>query len=109
MGKTNSETKKEPIELKPFKLDQLAKVIRAVSPLTPWKSNCFAQALCAHWLLSSKSIEHTIYFGVKFEESEKFKAHAWLRVGNRILTGGSGHSEYSEVGSFACIFDESYQ
>lgn len=102
MGEVNYETEVMPIDLKNSSLSQLGKAIRAVSPLTPWKSNCFAQALCAHWLLKAESIEHTIYFGVKFGENKKFEAHAWLRAGDRIITGGSGHREYMVLATFSC-------
>lgn len=106
MGEVNHETEVKPINLENSRLNQLGKVIRAVSPYTPWRSNCFAQALCAHWLLKAKSVEHTIYFGVKFGENKKFEAHAWLRAGDKMITGGAIRKEYTVVGSFACFSGE---
>lgn len=75
--------------------------IRGVQKYTFWESNCFAQALCAHWILKKRKLPHTIYFGVKKDQEEALKAHAWLRVGTDLLTGGNGHKHYTVVGTFA--------
>lgn len=84
-------------------LVQIGSAIETISKYTPWKSNCFAQALCAHWLLQCKGIDHTIYFGVQQKSAEAMKAHAWLRAHERIVTGRKGHRDFTVVGKFACI------
>jgi hypothetical protein len=86
-------------ELK-LELIRIGSAIEAVSKYTPWKSNCFAQALCAHWILKGRYIVHTIYFGVHKEGDHQMKAHAWLKVGPKIITGRKGHKNFTTVGIF---------
>jgi hypothetical protein len=83
-----------------LELIQIGIAIEAVSKYTPWKSNCFAQALCAHWILKNRDIGHTIYFGVHKTGDDKLKAHAWLKVGSKIVTGRKGHKAFTAVGIF---------
>jgi hypothetical protein len=101
LGKTGQETGMVLEEREISQLTPISSAIEAVSKYTPWKSNCFAQALCAHWILVRRHIAHTVYFGVAKEGKTKMKAHAWLRAGERIVSGRKGHKEFAVVGKFA--------
>ncbi len=103
MGEEGKESDEEAVEAEKEYLTRLASAVLAVSKYTFWKSNCFPQALCAHRILKRRRMAHTIYFGIKKDEADKMKAHAWLRVGNRIVTGIKGHKEYTVLGKFACL------
>ncbi|GAB5522878.1 MAG: hypothetical protein Roseis2KO_07500 [Roseivirga sp.] len=103
MGHEGKESPEEAATEGQEELTRLASAILAVSKYTFWKSNCFPQALCAHWILKRSRKAHTIYFGIKRDEPDKMEAHAWLRVGNRIVTGIKGHKEYTVLGKFACL------
>ncbi|MCE7992729.1 MAG: lasso peptide biosynthesis B2 protein [Roseivirga sp.] len=103
MGQVQEETLEELSEAHRQSLVRLASAILAVSKYTPWNSNCFAQALCAHWVLKRRGWSHTIYFGVKKEEHKLMKAHAWLRMGNKIVTGRVGHKQYTVLSKFAYL------
>lgn len=76
--------------------------IRAVSPYTPWKSNCFPQALTAKLLLRRRGIPSTLYMGVAFkqEENAALEGHAWLRCGPLFVTGGDGSKRFGAVATF---------
>jgi hypothetical protein len=76
-------------------------MISRVSFKTPWESNCLTQALCAHWILRLKSIEHTTYIGVKLSKSNTLESHAWLRSGNTVITGHKGFEKYTVVSTHA--------
>lgn len=102
LGESGEETS---VVVEGVKISQLIRVssaIEAVSKYTPWKSNCFAQALCAHWILGRRHIPHTVYFGVIKEGENTMKAHAWLRAGKSIITGRKSHKGFTVVGKFAC-------
>lgn len=101
LGETGQETSVVLEQREMSQLVPISSAIEAVSKYTPWKSNCFAQALCAHWILGSKHIAHTVYFGVAKEGESNMKAHAWLRAGERIVSGRKGHKEFTVVGKFA--------
>lgn len=79
----------------------IAWAIRRVSPYTPWKSNCFPQALTAKILLRRRGIPSTLYLGAAFKEDKSgLEAHAWLRCGPLYVTGGKGDEKFGTVGVF---------
>lgn len=109
LGPLQTET---PSDAPPEHLAQARRValaIARVSPYTPWTSNCFPQALVAkHWL-RRRRIPTTLYLGVALTKSEgapnsDMTAHAWLRCGPLIVTGGRGHERYTVT---ACFSDSS--
>jgi len=66
---------------------------------TPWRSECYPQALTARVLLGVARIPHTVSFGVR-RDGDALVAHAWVHAGAVAVTGGSGH-RWTEVGSYA--------
>ena len=66
---------------------------------TPWRSECYPQALTARILLGIARIPHTVSFGVR-RDGDALVAHAWVHAGTVTVTGGSGHT-WTEVGSYA--------
>ena len=76
--------------------------IHAVSPYTPWESNCFPQALTAKILLRRRGISSTLYMGAAFKQDEDgLQGHAWLRCGPYYLTGGDSEDQFGAIASFA--------
>lgn len=101
MGQANAETSLDSGPESEMYLVRIASAIDAVSKYTFWNSNCFAQALCAHWILKQRKHAHTIYFGTKKDDGGGMRAHAWLRAGDKIVTGRKGHLQYVVLGKFA--------
>ena len=80
---------------------KIAWAIRAISPYTPWKSNCFPQALTAKILLRRQGIASTLYMGAAFKEDKRtLEGHAWLRCGPLYVTGGNGSKKFGAVAAF---------
>jgi hypothetical protein len=80
---------------------RLAWAIARMSPYTPWKSNCFPQALTAKIWLQRRGIPSTLYLGAALKTGNSgMTAHAWLRCGSLYVTGGRGHERYGTVGIF---------
>jgi hypothetical protein len=67
----------------------------------PWMSQCLVQAVAATWMLQRRRIPSTLYFGLAKDSDGKLIAHAWVRSGERILTGAKGHHDYRVVATFA--------
>jgi hypothetical protein len=67
----------------------------------PWDGRCLAQALAATAMLRRRGLEGTVSFGVRNGESAGFDAHAWLRVGSCLVTGGPGHENFKTFTTFA--------
>ena len=78
---------------------RIGATVRLAARHTPWRSECYPQALTARVLLGLAGIPHVVSFGVR-RDRDALVAHAWVRVGEVVVTGTTGH-EYTEVGAFA--------
>jgi hypothetical protein len=72
--------------------------VAAASRRAPWRCKCLEQAITAKLILRSRGVPTTLYLGIAKETT--LQAHAWLRCGSRIVTGGAGVSRFVTVGSF---------
>jgi hypothetical protein len=68
---------------------RVAYAVNQVCNKTKWESKCLVRALTAQKLLAEKGIDSTMYLGCR-EEDGKMEAHAWIRCGRMIVTGGNG-------------------
>ena len=77
--------------------------VSALARRVPWDGRCFAQALAATAMLRHRGVDGTVSFGVREGASAGFEAHAWLRVGTRMATGGPGHERFKAFTTFARV------
>jgi hypothetical protein len=80
-------------------LQRVARAVATVSQHTSWESTCLVQAMAAKLMLKRRGIYSTLYLGV-LKEAKGLAAHAWLRSGSLILTGGSGHQRFTVISTF---------
>ena len=52
-------------------------------------------------MLRRRGVDGTVSFGVCEGTSAGFEAHAWLRVGPLMVTGGAGHERFNAFTTFA--------
>jgi len=81
--------------------DAIGQAIETMSRHTPWENRCLAQALAAWRMLQRRGIAVTVYFGVAQNPAKPFDAHAWVRCGSQLVTGGEGHEQFRVISSFA--------
>lgn len=74
--------------------------LRRCKKIIPWKVKCFEEAIAVKKVLGGKNIESTIFLGVDRNHEKKLIAHAWLKTGNKIITGSKGHKKYAVVGFY---------
>jgi len=67
----------------------------------PWDGRCLAQALAATGMLRRRGLEGTVSFGVCQGESAGIDAHAWLRLGSCVVTGGPEQQRFKVITTFA--------
>lgn len=65
-----------------------------------WKDSCLIRALTAKKLLNRMGEKCTLYMGVRKKEGEAMTAHAWLRCGKLIVTGGDSMAGYTVTAIF---------
>jgi hypothetical protein len=80
---------------------RLGVIVQAAARHTPWRSDCYPQALTARLLLGVAKVPHVISFGLR-RDSGRLVAHAWVHAGGVPVTGGSAR-DYTEVGSFCWV------
>ena len=81
------------------------RAVLSVCNRTPWESKCMIQALTAKKLLNKMGYPCTLYMGVMNSPStNELQAHAWLRCGDKIVTG-DGYESYTITGKFGDDFD----
>jgi len=79
---------------------RIGMIVEIVSCHTPWESKCLVQAIVGKILLRHRGINNTLYLGVGKNEGESLMAHAWLRCGKEIITGGQNMERFTVVGKF---------
>lgn len=75
--------------------------VAIVGRRVPWDGRCLAQALAATGMLRHRGLEGTVSFGARSSESTGFDAHAWLRMGSCVVTGGPDHERFRTLTTFA--------
>jgi hypothetical protein len=74
-------------------------MIRAVK-YALFTSKCYDQALATTFMLKRRKISSTIYFGLH-KETEQLLAHAWVRCGDKIVSGKLGYERFTPIAWFA--------
>lgn len=101
LGQINYESPKNPKHVDWQYVERISKSIRNVSKVSPIQFKCLVQATVGKYFIAQERIESTLYFGVKKDESQNLKAHAWLRVGPKIVLGGEVADQYNVVSTYS--------
>lgn len=88
-------------QLELARAERIGVIVQVAARHTPWKSECYPQALTARAFLVLRRIPHQVCFGLRREDGE-LVAHAWVLVADVPVVGGDG-SDYTEVGSFVWL------
>ncbi len=84
--------------LSPFQARHVERVAHGVNVMAlrvPWRSDCLVRALAARRWLAAGGVASRLRVGARHDEDGAFMAHAWLTVGDRVVTGGDT-SPYGE-------------
>lgn len=95
---THSENTKNTVNQSEF-CREITEAIGRASRYSPWRTACFEQALAARFMLKKRDQRTTLYFGV-YKSDNHFFAHAWLKCGHTIVTGGSSVERYKVISEF---------
>ncbi|NBC02158.1 MAG: lasso peptide biosynthesis B2 protein [Bacteroidetes bacterium] len=101
LGQINSESTQNPKNVDWTYVEQVSKSVKNVSKVSPIEFKCLVQATVGKYFVARERIDSTIYFGVKKDESHHLKAHAWLRVGSKIVLGGEVADQYNIVSTYS--------
>lgn len=80
---------------------RLGWAVRVASRWVPWQTRCLVRAIAGKMLLKRRGIPSTLYLGLAKDADGQLAAHAWLRCGDRTLTGGRMGRSYAVIAKFA--------
>jgi len=82
-------------------LERISWAVAAASRHLPWECKCLAQALAGKAMLRRRGVSSTLYLGLAKDGADQLQAHAWLRCGERILTGQRSMAGFTVIATFA--------
>jgi hypothetical protein len=83
------------------RVQRISWAVQAVARHVPLGLVCLPQAMAAKWMLRRRRIASTLYLGVARPDEATLTAHAWLRAGDRILTGRAESRTHQTIATFA--------
>lgn len=84
---------------------QIKQAVSRASRACPFHCQCLVLAITAQRLLRQHQIPSTLYLGVAKERENLLKAHAWVRSGMTMITGGVGHEAFTILVTFGFLDD----
>ena len=98
---TPSPADAEPVAAQTEMAAQISRAVQGAAAKTPWQSACLAQALTGAAMLRRRRLQGMLYLGVAREATlpKGVAAHAWLRCGSAVVTGGA-YARYAVVGKY---------
>lgn len=82
-------------------LRRLHWAIAVAAKYVPWSAVCLPQAMAGKIMLRHRGIPSTLYLGVFRDGHDGLTAHAWLGVGDMIVTGEHGRERFTVVSTFS--------
>ena len=89
-----------PVEASPRNAWLVHELMESMFRRIKWKDSCLIRALTAKRILNSMGEKCTLYMGVRKTEGKSMEAHAWLRCGKLIVTGGDSMAGYTVTAVF---------
>ena len=80
---------------------QIRRTVQLAVRYAPWRADCYPQAIVARALLGLYRLPSCVSMGLKRDPATgEPQAHAWVRSGSTIVTGGDGARDYKVVAVF---------
>ncbi|MBK6454749.1 MAG: lasso peptide biosynthesis B2 protein [Gemmatimonadetes bacterium] len=99
LGRHMAESAAEPDPARRTEVRRIGWAVATAARHLPWKPVCLPQAVAAQWMLRRIGIPSTLYLGI--DPNGNYDAHAWVRAGAEIVTGGPSIQRYAVVSTFA--------
>lgn len=102
LGRTNVETPEAITVTGRTLAGEISWAVEAAARHVPLGFVCLPQAMAAKWMLRRRHLPSTLYLGVALDPTRKaaMLAHAWLRAGDKIVTGAAEAQRHSKVAAF---------
>ncbi len=87
----------------------VARAVHTAARHLPWAPVCLPRAMAAKWMLARRNVASTLVLGIRrpeirdVDDTGNAKAtdlHAWLRVGDRTVTGGDVADAFTVIAHY---------
>lgn len=81
----------------------IGRMVETVAARMPGRPACLPQAVAVKWMLDRRGITSALIIGARpaRRADGSLDAHAWVRIGHRIVIGGSRSKTYQVLSVFA--------
>lgn len=97
LGQAGAESREEETAALEHTIRKVAWALGAAGRRTPWASTCLAMALAGRAMLHRRGLSSTLTLGL----APGLAAHAWLRCGAIMVSGGEEATTFTPVAHFA--------
>jgi hypothetical protein len=80
---------------------QVRRALGSIRRRTPWKFTCLVRAIAAHRVLARRMIASNLVLSVTPASGKTVDAHAWLEVGDVVVTGSNEKEKYVPIYTFS--------
>lgn len=86
--------------------EEIGRVVERVARSAPFRALCLQQAIAVRRMLARRGLRATVLLGVsrmaadRAEPRNGIAAHAWVKVGARVINGDSNLANYTVVARF---------
>lgn len=100
LGTPMAETPREGDAAEEAAVRDVSRMLHMASRHCWWEYACMVRAIAAMKMLQRRGIASTLYLGTAKNAAGDMIAHAWLRSGSAIVTGGEEMNGFSVAGIF---------
>ena len=101
LGAHMKKTPNRPVATHKNALIAVARAIQTAGRHAPWECVCLGRSIAGKLMLNRRKIPATLYLGVAKDDDKNLIAHAWLRSGDMMVTGGREAPDFTMVSTFA--------
>lgn len=84
---------------------EIGRVVASVGGRLPFRAECLQQAIAVRRMLRRREISATVYLGIARDRGDRAEArqaaHAWVKVGTRVVSGDGMLEKFAIVARFA--------
>ena len=72
----------------------IGRIIKRLARKQKFEAVCFPQAIAGRWVLKRRGIPSQIVLGSRRDDTKDIALHAWLKVGDIVVTGQDEYEKY---------------
>ena len=101
LGHSTNQNDEHAVPMHANLVKEIGFAIKLCDRYTPWPTECYTKSLTAKIMLKRRQIPSTLYFGLRKDDQDGLKGHAWLHCSGITVTGLCDFSQYTVHSCFS--------